>query len=178
MPIILNHMPFSESANHVTVRGERVMVGANQIILWVSLALKRLGIPNPAAIPFPAILDTGHTHTFSLHERHLFEWASIPPDTLPVVAAVRERGSRRRLLLRAANIWVHPNRKGELKNLAEQVPHLIEADRGIAVYPGSESPRLPILGLRAIAENNLVLNVNGARREATLKTPKRWWPFA
>ncbi|HJZ55100.1 MAG TPA: hypothetical protein VKE74_09090 [Gemmataceae bacterium] len=55
----------------------------------------------------------------------------------------------------------------------------MSALHGIAVYPGDEHPRLPILGLRAVAENKLLLNVSGSRREATLRTAVRWWwPFA
>jgi hypothetical protein len=47
----------------VVVRGERVRVRANQIILWVSLSLRRIDSVNPIAHPFPVILDTGHTHS-------------------------------------------------------------------------------------------------------------------
>ena len=50
---------------------------------------------------------------------------------------------------------------------------------GMVVYADGDFPRLPVLGLRAIADNNLVLTVNGRKREATLRTPlKWWWPFA
>jgi len=167
-------MAFSENPGEVTVRGDRVPVRANQIILWVSLALQRVAGPNPT-VPFPAILDTGHTHSFSLHERHLVEWAGLLPDALPILSTVRDRGQS--LLLRAANIWAHRNDRGERQKLSNQPPHLIEADGGIAVYPGSDFPRLPILGLRAIADNELFLKVDGKRREATLKTSIKWWPL-
>lgn len=55
---------------------------------------------------------------------------------------------------------------------------LLQSRPGIAVYPGSEYPRLPLLGLRAIGENRLTLKMDGVRREAALRTPIRWWPFA
>ncbi len=55
MTILLNQMPFSNKTSEVAVRGERVLVKANQIIIWVSLGHQRLGVPNPAATPFPAI---------------------------------------------------------------------------------------------------------------------------
>lgn len=91
-------------------------------------------------------------------------------------AAIRDRGQI--IHLWAANIWVYPNECGSRERIADQLPHLIKAERGIAVYPGSDFPRLPIFGLRAIAENNLVLKVDGPRREATLRTPIRWWLFS
>jgi len=88
---------------------------------------------------------------------------------------VRDRN--RRVPLHAANIWVHPNTKGSRERLVGGKPILLEAVAGIAVYPGGDFPRLPILGLRAIAENNLVLKVSGRRREANLRPAHRWWPF-
>ncbi len=176
MPRLLDRSPFSEDPSEVVVRDERLRVRADQIIVWVTLTLKRVTSPNPTSVPFPAILDTGHSHTFSIQERHLVDWAGLRPEVLAVVGAVRDRGQR--ILLRAANIWCHPNERGVRDRLAERPPHLVAAPRGIAVYPGAEFPRLPILGLRAIAENELVLKVNGRRRDATLRTPIRWWPFS
>jgi len=175
MPILLNRMPFSDNSSEIAIQGKRVRVRANQIILWVSLNLRHEASPKPIVTPFPAILDTGHNYTFSIHERHLIEWAGLRPTDLKVLTAIRDRGQQ--VLLRAANIWVHPNVRRSRDKIDEKPPHFIDATRGIAVYPGSDFPSLPILGLRAIAENNLVLKVNGPGREATLRTPNRWWPF-
>lgn len=175
MPYLLDHMPFLSEPGELIIRGERVRVRANQIVLWISLTSRRIESVNPVAVPFPAILDTGHTHSLSIQERHLVEWAGLRPDALPIAGSVRERGQRVRL--RAANIWVHPNVRGVRDELADRPPHLVEAPRGIAVYPAGDFPRLPILGLRAIAENNLILRIDGARRLAALRTTSRWWPF-
>jgi hypothetical protein len=175
MTILVDHMPFSDNPSEVTIQSQRVQLKANQIIVWVSLSHERLKTTDPLAIPFPAILDTGHNHTFSIHERHLIEWGGLHPFNLNPLTAIRDRGQR--LLLRAANVWVYRNEKGSRDKLTDSSPHLIDAERGIAVYPGSDFPRLPIFGLRAIAENNLVLKVDGPRREATLRTPIQWWPF-
>jgi hypothetical protein len=175
MPNLIDHSPFSDKPSEIAIQGKRVRLRANQIIVWVSLSLHRLTIANPEVSPFPAILDTGHNHTFSIHERHLTEWAGLRMEILNVMTAIRHRGQR--LLLRAANVWVHPNERGARDKLADRPPYLLKALTGIAVYPGSDFPRLPILGLRAIAENNLVLKVDGPRRQTTLRTQYRWWPF-
>jgi hypothetical protein len=177
MPLLLDHMPFPHEPGEVVVRsvGERVRVRGNQIILWVSLTLGRVTSPNPVAIPFPVILDTGHNHSFAIQERHLFAWAGFRPDYLSLLGTVRER--EQRVSLREANIWIHPNVRGVRDELADRPPHFVGARRGIAVYPAGDFPRLPILGLRAIAENGLILSVDGRRRRATLRTPARWWPF-
>lgn len=175
MPRLLDHMPFASTPDEVVVRSERVRVRANQIILWMSLTPLRIKSANPVAIPFPVILDTGHTHSLAIQERHLVEWAGLRPHELPLLGDVRERGQR--VPLRKANIWVHSNVRGVRDELADRPPHLLEAPRGIAVYPAGDFPRLPILGLRAIAENALTLTIDGARRTATLRMPLRWWPF-
>jgi len=88
---------------------------------------------------------------------------------------MRDRGQS--VPLHAANIWVYPNARNSREILKDQAPFILNALRGIAVYRG-DFPRIPILGLRAIVENKLVLKVDGARREATLRTShKWWWPF-
>jgi hypothetical protein len=175
---LLDRMPFYEESGEITIRGERVKIraNANQIIAWVSLTIHRVLTPNPVAVPFPVILDTGHSHSFSIHARHLIEWGGFRPDSLPQLGSIRDREDR--IPLRSANLWVHPNQPRTSDRFANQLPHLVEAEDGIAVYPTGDFPRLPILGLRAIADNNLILKVDGRRREATLRTSIRWWPFS
>jgi hypothetical protein len=174
---LLHRMPFTAVPNEITVQGQSVLIRANQIILWISLTLQRIGEPNPSAVPFPALLDIGLNRSFSIHSRHLIEWAELRPDALDVVGAVRDRG--RRLLCRAVNVWVHPNSPGDQIRLAERPPVLLKVDDGMAVYPDGDFPRLPIVGLQAVADNDLILKVNGPRREASLRTPLKWWqPFA
>ena len=176
MPCLLDRSPFPKDTSEVVVRGERVRIRADQIILWVSLTMPHVEEPNPSAVPFPALLDTGHNHSFSIHERHLLDWAGFRPDNLGVLGPIRDRGQR--VMLRPANLWVHPNVPHHRDRLVDRPPCLVSAPRGIAVYPGAEFPRLPILGLRAVAENELMLKVNGRRREATLRMPIAWWwPF-
>jgi hypothetical protein len=163
--------------SEVVVRGERVRLRANQLIAWASVTPLHVQELSPAAAVFPVIVDTGHTHSFSIQQRHLVDWAGLRPDAMAVTGAAREQG--RRLILRAARVWVRPNTPGTRDRLADSPPVLLAPSSGVAVYPeGVAFPRLPILGLRALVENNLVLVVNGHRREATLRTAYRWWPFA
>ena len=175
MPFLLHRMPFPSKPGEVVVRGERVKIRGDQIIVWVSLSVESVNAQRPATAPFPAILDTGHTHSFAISERHLTGWAGLRLESLAVLTAVRDRGQK--LFLREANIWIHPNKPGQRDRLADRPPHWLEASAGVAVYPGADFPRLPLLGLRAVAENGLVLTVDGPKRQATLRTPARWWPF-
>jgi hypothetical protein len=175
MTRLLDRAPFPTRSTEVIIRSERIRIRANQIVVWITLSDSRTKVPNPASTPFPAVLDTGHNHTLSLQERHLVVWAGITASSLSDAGFTRDRGVR--VALRFANIWVHANLPRSLDRLADRPPHLLSAERGIAIYPGSSFPRLPILGLRAIADNRLILKVDGVRREATLRTAFRWWPF-
>lgn len=177
MPVLLQRTPISELPAEVVVRGQRVRIRRHQIVVWVTLTTPPLRGADPRVSPFPAILDTGYTHTFAIQERHLIEWAGLNPEALPVVGAAREQG--RRIPLQSADVWVHANESGSRERLTGGAPFGVSAPEGIAVYPSALNfPRLPLLGLRAIAHNNLVLVVNGHRREATLRTARRWWPVA
>ena len=44
------------------------------------------------------------------------------------------------------------------------------AKEGIVVYPDELGPRLPVLGLRALAANGLHLTVDGDERQVWLRT--------
>jgi hypothetical protein len=179
MPRLIDRVPIPETPSEVVVRGERVRLRADQIIVWLVITPKLDDPPRPTSTPFPAILDTGHTHSLSLQERHLVDWAGVRPEGLRRFGAVRDRDRGHRLELLMATIWVYRNQPSSRERLSDRPPIPLGGTKGIAVYPpGVEFPRLPILGLRAIADNDLILTVNGPRREATLRTAFAWWPFA
>ena len=64
---ILDRLPIADRPHLITVRGEAVDVYRNQIIVWMSIG--------DTLRPFPAILDTGHSHNFSIAERQLDRWS-------------------------------------------------------------------------------------------------------
>lgn len=174
MPKLLDRMPFPNSRAVVQAPVGLIRLRPDQLIVWVSLTHSRVDVPNPRAVPFPVILDTGFSHSLAIRERHLIDWGGLRPDMLMSRAATRDRGTR--VSLHVANVWAHPNRRGTREPDDKCPPHLVRAFEGISVYPG-DFPRLPLLGLRAIAENDLLLTIDGRRREATLRTSAGWWPF-
>jgi hypothetical protein len=50
----------------------------------------------------------------------------------------------------------------------------LKTPQAISVFEDADGPRLPLIGLRTIAANKLVLVIDGDRRQATLKT-KGWF---
>jgi hypothetical protein len=176
MATILRRLPFSERDDIAFVRGERVRVKAYQIIAWVSLSVKRVATWEPGTPSFPAILDPGHNHNFSIQEEQLIRWAGLRPETLPILGHARQGG--RHLPLLGASVWIQPNERGQRDRLTNRTPHRLALPRGIAVYPvGSGFPPLPLIGLRALTTNNLVFTINGRRREVDLRTQWKWWPW-
>jgi hypothetical protein len=74
--------------------------------------------------------------------------------------------------LRFANLWIHRNRPGSLA-LRGSEPFLLHLEEGIANYSddGSNYPRLPLLGLRAIFKNDLKLVIDGKGGCVSLSSP-------
>src|SRR5262245_41271111 len=120
MTWILRDLPPTSQEELIFLRNEPVRLKAYQIVVWVSITARETTEPSGAA-PFPAILDTGNSHNFSLHEQHLARWSTLRPDALPAVGAVRDRGQR--LTRRAASLWLYRNRSGIREPQTDVPPH-------------------------------------------------------
>jgi hypothetical protein len=170
MTAILRDLPFLHVEDEVAVGLERVRVKPYQIVVWVSLTARNVLELPPHAPRVPAILDTGHNHYFSIQARHLTRWARTEEAGLPPRDRIRERG--RHPPLRAANVWIHPNRCGERDAFSDDRPFLVPLEQGIAIYPGeSDYPRLPLLGLRTLVQNKLHFTMDPERCVVNLRTP-------
>jgi hypothetical protein len=142
----------------VDVSGEVVPIRAFQIILWVSLSGEDT-LPGNAP-RFPAVLDAGHGHNFSIQERQLDRWAGVHRGWCARLGAILV--NRQEVPLLRAGLWVHRNRPGTAELFSNPVrPPIPE---GISVYPAAAlaPPRLPLLGLRGIVRNRLRLVIDGA----------------
>src|SRR2546429_496097 len=89
MPVILRQLPFATEPTVVAVGNEVVTIRPYQIVMWVSLTAANQNALSPAAVRFPAVLDTGFSHNFSMQERQVRSWASINPDVLTVARPAR-----------------------------------------------------------------------------------------
>ena len=172
---ILDRLPYSKKHSTLVVRDELVPVKPYQIIIWVSLAPSNLRDWNPATPVFPAILDVGNNHNFLISQSHVIRWAGIQPEFLRVLGATRLEGKR--LKTHEADIWLHSNLKGRQVS-TDRTPFRLNLDEGIIIRPDEEVRRirLPLLGLRALTDNELVTTIDGARLEVTIRTVSklRW----
>jgi hypothetical protein len=170
MTTLLRALPYLDRPETVMVGDEPVLLRPYQIIVWVSVSAKGISRLAPGVPRFPAILDTGNTFTFMITDDQLSRWAGLDRERLPVRGSV----SLNELALecRAANVWLHRNRRDQ-RNEVVPVSYPLELERGIAIHPKQApgpGPRLPLLGLRALDENGLVLRVNCTRRRISLTT--------
>jgi hypothetical protein len=62
-------------ASYLSFGPRTVDVRGHQIIVWLSLR----------QLVFPAILDIGHSHNFTISSRHLAEWAAPSGDAGPLL---------------------------------------------------------------------------------------------
>jgi hypothetical protein len=177
MPIILRDLPFFVSSSTAVFQGRYIPIRSDQIIVWVGITEPDQTEFHPVRPFFPAVLDTGHTHNFSIREDHLIRWAGLDPRSLNRRGTVQIGDER--LLLYKADVWIRSNVRGERDRPDDRAPFCLELDSGIAVYPRtlSAAPRLPVLGLRALRWANLHLTVNGRRRLVSLRTTRKSWFF-
>jgi len=177
MSSILRQLPFFGEPSTVRLPdGTVVPIRADQIILWVSISLPGesdlLG-----ARRFPAVLDTGFTHTLLIPEGQLVAWAGLRREQLARIDSFRTGGYT--LPLHDADVCIHPNRRGTRDEFTGQAPFRLELADGIGIWPSTVAGarRLPLLGLRAIRHAGLRVVVDGQRRRVWLGKPWRFWPF-
>jgi len=156
---ILRQLPFRDTPSTVEVAGEVVSVKPYQVIVWVSLSIRET-LEREAPI-FPAVLDTGHNHNFSIAEELLVRWAGIDKQELPKKGAILV--NRQEVPLLSAHLWIRRNRPRTTELLPK--PYPLQIPEGISVFPDGMpgAPRLPLLGLRGLVRNELRLVIGDLR---------------
>ncbi len=155
---ILDRLPIPEDRTSLRFGDRHVTIHANQILVWVSVHLSGVLVPEENIPRFPALLDTGNNFGFSVQDRHLREWAGLDPGLLEFLGDITIAGKI--VTRRKATVWLYPNAPGRQDAAVGRSPLRLVMTRGIAVYtqdmvpPG---PRLPLLGLPALLENDLDL---------------------
>ena len=147
---------------------------ANQILVWVSVHLSEVLVPEANIPSFPALLDTGNNFGFSVQDRHLREWAGIDPGLLEALGDITIEGKV--VPRREATVWLYPNVPGRQDTARGGPPFRLDLSKGIAVYTQDAvptGPRLPLLGLPALLENDLDFWLDPERRHVTVQS--RTW---
>ena len=178
MPTILRDLPFfPKKPEDVEFDGRRISIKSDQIMVWIGITEAQQTEFDLRRPWFPAILDIGHSHNFSIRHEHLIRWAGLDPRWLDRGKEVRI--NKEVVPLYQADVWLHPNVSGKRDRAAGGEPFRLALDTGIAVYPPtmSSAPRLPLLGLRALRLARLHLTIDCDRCSVTLRTARRSWFF-
>jgi hypothetical protein len=153
---ILNRLPYYERPTLLNFRDRSVEIRGYQIAIWVRLR----------AAVFPAVLDSGDSHNFSIPEQLLRSWASV--ESLEPIGQIEVN---RQILTQYRNdLWLHRNKPGRRE--PSDSAHSLKLGEGITIVPEGtpNAPRLPLLALRAISSNRLILTIDGSRNQVSLKT--------
>ena len=164
---ILRQLPFRDTAHSLDVAGETVTIRPFQIVVWVSLGTHEI---DDSAPRFPAILDTGHNHNFSISDDHLRKWAHLSKESFGSLGSIFV--NRQEIPLLSGVLWIHRNRPGTTDLLKR--PFRLDVSQGFALYPTSSPhvPRLPLLGIRGIVKSQLKLTIEGQGQKVSLRGPR------
>jgi hypothetical protein len=144
----------------------RIPVKRPKIIVGVSITLATIYAFPTSSRVFPAILDIGCNQGLEIDERHLFRWNGTNKDPFDLVKRHKPtQAGERGYDYRMANIWLHLEPYAGPRFNGPKMPFLLTSSDEIVVMDPSTSepaPRFPLLGLKAIQDNNLIIAVNGA----------------
>ena len=175
MPAILRKLPFYDRFSTVQVHGRPLRIFPYQILVWVSLGPRGVRRLDPLTPRFPAVLDTGFTDSFLIHQQQLRAFASLHAEQLMRFHQdLRTHG--RQIPLHVANLWIHPNKPGERDRFANAAPFLLELHRGIGICHDTDLyPRIPLLGARALRQAQLQVSLDYCQCQVSMRTPRRFW---
>ena len=153
---ILDRLPIYDEPALIDVHGDVHQVWKNQAVIWISFA--------ESLRPFPAILDTGHSHNLSIAGRHMKQWGRSDAKQIGHARIAGHLVPRY-----GSDLVVHRNLPGT-RQLSGT--HRLEMDGGFVVVPDELpiAPRLPLLGIQTLRANKLRLLIDGKRWQVTLKT--------
>jgi hypothetical protein len=115
MSLILDRCPFYEEATEARTPSGPILIRSYQIVVWVGLSVR-----GTLSRPFPAVLDTGHSHNFSIKEEHLDLWTGLHVPEIKTIG--RARVNKQLVELKDAAIAVYSNAPGERDLLQEKPP--------------------------------------------------------
>lgn len=168
MPFRLTGLSLPRDDRVVAPGGVPLTLRVYQPVVWVRLA-PRVGPPDPAAVTFPAVVDTGNNHSFLIPSSLFRAWVRLDPAELVTVHRVRAVDVE--LRCHALNVDLYRVRDG---NPTDRVAGRLQTDRGVVIVPESLEhlfPRLPVIGVRCLRASRAVFTVDGSRATYSLRGP-------
>lgn len=177
---------------------------ARQIIVGVSISDDSQATYHHDMPVIPAILDIGFNRSFSIHQFFLEQSAGIAKSSLARVGTLLQPSATRIIDLAAqrtyqghaydnhfASLWLHraPYAFNDMRRVKRE-PIRLTRTTDIMVYKYQHGtnyknidrndiyPRMPLLGLRSLTENQLRLFVEGERNRYSISRSFRSWLYS
>ncbi len=146
---------------------ERFDVRPPKIIVGLSVTVQSERKFPESVWTFPAALDTGFNRVLEIDERHLERWTGVRKAYLNILTRNQESDSGT-FDECGANIWLHRSPYKNPRGERDQVPrplHLEQSSVVRVMHPQGQKhvPRIPLLGLQALIDNNLQLKLDPRR---------------
>jgi hypothetical protein len=140
----------------------RVDLRPPKIIVGISLTLVGEYVFPQGVVTLPTILDTGFNRILEIDEWHLIKWAGLCKEHLTPIQKDKSHEGRKYDLC-TANLWLHRTPYEGPRRPPAGSPILLRHSRQVRVMApmGQPNPRLPLLGLMALVENNLQVFIYG-----------------
>ena len=168
MTWIVNRLPFYEHETQVALPHGPVVVRPYQIVLWVSLRVREI-----VSRPFPAVLDIGHSHNFSIKTERLEDWAEVSSADVQRIGIAKV--NERPVALVNAIVLLQRNVRGSRDEFRGE-PWPLQISEGIALHERGDpfAPRLPLLGLRPIVRAGLRCVIDGRNKRVSIGESWLW----
>jgi hypothetical protein len=161
---------YEDVFDHIDIRPPKIIVGIS-----ITVAGER-AFPS-GAWTVPAVLDTGLNRALEIDERHLERWAGIKKSYLRVITPKKKLDDRSYETC-LANIWLHRSTYTTPKSEDYKDPLLLQKSDTIRVIVPSTPtpwPRLPLVGLQALLDNNLHLKIDSRAGTFVISNSRRYF---
>jgi len=183
MTALLQKLPFFDRVRPCAHGSVTIQLKPFRILVWVALCKPGPIAYDPKSWLVPTILDTGFNGAFCIREEQLQHWAGIDPNYFSIARSAKL--ARGLVDVRAANIWLLRNVPMSTDPICEN-PFRMEIDEGIHVFrkpSGADGmdarPEYPLLGMRALRRNSVVLTVDFRTALVMLQKPHVFhWPMS
>jgi hypothetical protein len=149
---------------YLAVPSGQVDLRPPKIIIGLSLTLpsERYSLPSEA-VTLPTLLDTGFNRILEIDEWHLVHWAGLRKESLATIAKDRISDGRKYDLCEAT-LWLHRTPYEGPRMPRGRAPLMLDSATQVRVMAttGKPNPRLPLLGLDTLIQNDLQLRIDGA----------------
>jgi len=148
-----------EHEYQVDVQRESVTIFPFELVLWASLTPGDQLLLRADAARFPVVVDTAHSHNFSIRQTHLQSWAQLEIPSFKYLedgVVWGSDGKRYMLPFYDGDVWLYSDDP-------EMGPFRVELDGGFTFYPDRQKPPgpiIPLLGARALRTAGLRLTAD------------------